>query len=128
MRCAMRRVVVRCSLFVLRPTRPPRRSTKNEERRTKNPARIASILLLALLTLGQARNPDLERIRGEIARLRQRLDVVRTQQKSAQQQVEEADLELLIRTRELALAVDMQTRLEQEQRGVEEQIAALGPR
>jgi len=86
-------------------------------------------LLLALLTSAQTpRNADLDRIRGEIARLRQRLQDVKSQQKSAQQQLEEADLELGIRTRELALAVDMQTRLEQEQKNVEGQIVALGPR
>jgi murein hydrolase activator len=86
-------------------------------------------LLLALLTFSQApRNADLEKIRGEIARLRQRLESVKSQQKSAQQELEEADLELGIRTRELALAVDLQTRLEQEQKNVEGQIAELGPR
>jgi murein hydrolase activator len=87
-----------------------------------------AVVVFLVLTAQAPRNADLERIRADIARLRQRLDVVRSQQKSAQQQLEEADLELGIRTRELALAVDMQTRLEQEQKNVEGQIAALAPR
>ena len=89
----------------------------------------SAVALLALLALSQApHRADLEKIRGEIARLRQRLETVKSQQQSAQQQLEEADLELGIRTRELALAVDMQTRLEQEQKNVEAQVAELGPR
>src|ERR1051326_7020107 len=90
----------------------------------------SGVIAIAVLALSaQApRNADLDRIRGEIARLRQRLETVKSQQQSTQQQLEEADLELGIRTRELALAVDMQTRLEQEQKNVEGQIAALGPR
>ena len=83
---------------------------------------------LLAFTAQAPHNVDLERIRADINRLRQRLEVVKSQQQSAQQQLEEADLELGIRTRELALAVDMQTRLEQEQKNVEAQIAELGPR
>src|SRR4051794_17958605 len=85
-------------------------------------------LLLGADSGGTAAALQIERIRGEIARLRERLQTVKSQQQSAQQQLEEADLELGIRTRELALAVDMQTRLELEQKNVEGQIAALGPR
>lgn len=91
--------------------------------------RSAAAAVLAFFTLtAQAPRADLDRIRADIARLRERLEVVKSQQRGAQQQMEEADLELGIRTRELALAVDMQTRLEQEQKNVEAQIAALGPR
>jgi len=86
-------------------------------------------LLLAFLALAPApRNADLEKIRGEIARLRDRLETVKSQQKSAQQELEEADLELGIRTRELAISVGLETRLEQEQKSVEAQVAELGPR
>ena len=56
--------------------------------------------------------PISTRIRGEIARLRKRLDDVRTQTRSAEHDLEEADLELGIRTGELQLAVDMQSQLE----------------
>jgi septal ring factor EnvC (AmiA/AmiB activator) len=94
--------------------------------------RLFAIVALALvLTTAHSqtvRNADLARIRAEIARLRDRLALVRTQQQSAQQQLEEADLELGIRTRELAIAVDAQARLEQEQQSVEAQIAGIAPR
>ncbi len=109
----------------LRATLSPQAGRGPSRRRVRG---ALAVLVLLALTAQTPRNADLERIRGEIARLRQRLDAVRSQQKGAQQQLEEADLELGIRTRELALAVDMQTRLEQEQKNVEGQIAALAPR
>jgi murein hydrolase activator len=75
-----------------------------------------------------ARNADLARIRAEIARLSKRLDDVRTQTRSAEHDLEEADLELGIRTNELQLAVDMQSQLEQQRHEIESQVAAIAPR
>ena len=72
--------------------------------------------------------PTSTRIRAEIARLRTRLDDVRTQTRSAEHDLEEADLELGIRTNELQLAIDMQSQLEEQRRETESQIAALAPR
>jgi murein hydrolase activator len=75
-----------------------------------------------------ARNADLARIRAEIARLRKRLDDVRTQTRSAEHDLEEANLELGIRTNELQLAVDMQSQLEQQRHEIESQVASIAPR
>jgi len=98
--------------------------------------RMRKVLALALIVaislpaaVGQSsRDADLTRIRGEIARLRKRLDDVRTQTRSAEHDLEEADLELSIRTGELQLAVDMQSQLEQQQREIESEVASLTPR
>ena len=98
--------------------------------------RMRKALALALIVaislpaaVGQSsRDADLTRIRGEIARLRKRLDDVRTQTRSAEHDLEEADLELSIRTGELQLAVDMESQLEQQQREIETEVASLTPR
>jgi septal ring factor EnvC (AmiA/AmiB activator) len=98
--------------------------------------RMRKALALALIVaislpaaVGQtSRDADLTRIRGEIAKLRKRLDDVRTQTRSAEHDLEEADLELSIRTGELQLAVDMQSQLEQQQREIETEVATLTPR
>ncbi|MBV9497417.1 MAG: hypothetical protein JOZ54_24485, partial [Acidobacteria bacterium] len=95
--------------------------------------RLVALGLIATLSIATAhsqtrQNADLERLRGEITKMRDQLEDVRRQARSAQQELAEVDLELGIRTRELEIAVDLQTRLEQEQRGVEQQIAALTPR
>ncbi len=91
---------------------------------------LALIVAISLpVAVGQtSRDADLTRIRGEIARLRKRLDDVRTQTRSAEHDLEEADLELSIRTGELQLAVDMQAQLEQQQREIEAEVASLTPR
>jgi murein hydrolase activator len=93
---------------------------------------IAGVIVVALSIAtahSQTRqNADLDRIRGEIVKLRDRLEDVRRQARSAQQELEEVDLELGIRSRELEIAVDLQARLEQEQRAVEQQIADLTPK
>ncbi len=91
---------------------------------------LALIVAISLpVAVGQtSRDADLTRIRGEIARLRKRLDDVRTQTRSAEHDLEEADLELSIRTGELQLAVDMQSQLEQQQREIETEVASLTPR
>ncbi|MDP9361021.1 MAG: peptidoglycan DD-metalloendopeptidase family protein [Acidobacteriota bacterium] len=74
------------------------------------------------------RDAGLTRIRGEIARLRKRLDDVRAQTRGAEHDLEEAGLELGIRTGELQLAVDMQSQLEQQQHEIESEAASLAPR
>jgi murein hydrolase activator len=93
------------------------------------PRFIAAALILAIgLTTAHSqttRNPDLTRIRAEIERLRKRLDDVRSQTRSAEHDLEEADLELGIRTNELQLAIDMQSQLEQQQHEIEAQISSI---
>ncbi|HSY51494.1 MAG TPA: peptidoglycan DD-metalloendopeptidase family protein [Thermoanaerobaculia bacterium] len=93
------------------------------------PRAIAAALILAIgLTTAHSqttRNPDLTRIRAEIERLRKRLDDVRSQTRSAEHDLEEADLELGIRTNELQLAIDMQSQLEQQQHEIEAQISSI---
>jgi len=62
----------------------------------------ATTLLLLFAFVGIAtppRNADLDRIRGEIARMRSRLSDVRAQTQTAERELEEVDLELGIRTR-----------------------------
>src|SRR4051794_5252652 len=87
---------------------------------------VALIFIISLTAAHSqtARNTDLERIRAEIARLRKRLDDVRTQTRSAEHDLKEADLELGIRTNELQLAVDMQSQLEVQRHEIESQVAA----
>jgi len=88
------------------------------------------VLVISIATAHSqtARNADLARIRADIARLRTRLDDLRTQTRSAEHDLEEADVELSIRTNELQLAVDMQSQLEEQRRETESQIAAIAPR
>src|SRR3954471_18293068 len=100
---------------------------------SRRPHRAIAAALLLAITLTSAhsqpaRNADLARIRAEIARLRKRLDDVRTQTRSAEHDLEEADLELGIRTNELQLAIDMQSQLEQQRHETEAQIAEIAPR
>lgn len=89
---------------------------------------VALILVIGLTTAHSQtpRDADLTRIRADIARLRKRLDDVRTETRTAEHDLEEADLELGIRTNELQLAVDMQSQLEQQRREIESQIATIG--
>lgn len=99
---------------------------------TRSGRRTVAIVVLALIALTPARSQtprdaDLERVRGDIARLRERLSEVRREARSAQQELESADLELGIRTRELDLAIDAQTQLEQQRRGIEQEIAVIEP-
>jgi septal ring factor EnvC (AmiA/AmiB activator) len=90
--------------------------------------------LLSVIVLAQAgvpepqTNPDLERIRGEIARLRDKLDDVHTKTQSAERQLEEVSIELDIRTRELEIATRIETDLEQQQHALEDQVAATNAR
>jgi septal ring factor EnvC (AmiA/AmiB activator) len=90
---------------------------------------IAAVALLLLLLPAHAqRASDLERIRTDITRLRVRLEEVRRQAQSAARELEEVDLELGIRTRELDLASAAETKLAGEQQSIQTQIAALVPR
>ena len=93
--------------------------------------RLAGVVLAALLVLLPAhgqRTTDLERIRTDITRLRARLEQVRQQAQSAARELEEVDLQLGIRTRELELANAAETKLAGEQLAIEAQIGALVPR
>ncbi len=97
-------------------------------RRRAHRAVVAVLILAVSLTTAHsqtARDADLTRIRAEIGRLRKRLDDVRTQTRGAEHDLEEADLELGIRTNELQLAIDMQSQLEQQRHDLESQIAAI---
>jgi murein hydrolase activator len=87
---------------------------------------LALIVFSALLASAQP--SDLDRLREEISRLKTKLDDVHRQARSAQQELEAVDLELGIRTRELALAVETQKHLDDERIGIEAQIAELAPR
>jgi septal ring factor EnvC (AmiA/AmiB activator) len=90
---------------------------------------IAWALLLLVLIPAHAQRPsDLERIRTDITRLRLRLDEVRRQAQSAARELEEVDLELGIRTRELDLAAAAETKLAVDQQSIEQQIGALVPK
>jgi len=83
-------------------------------------------LLLILLLLGRTAaqtNPDLERIRADIAKLRQKLEDVRTQTQSAERQLEEVGIELDIRSRELEIAMRIEADLEKQQRVLQDQVA-----
>jgi murein hydrolase activator len=91
--------------------------------------RIAvALLVMLLMTSAHAQRNDLERIRGEITRLRQRLDDVRREAESATGELEEADLQLGIRTRELELAAAAEAQLNAQQQAIESQVGALMPR
>ena len=103
-------------------------------RRRAHRAVVLAVLILAvsltnvaqtLLSVPTARDADLTRIRAEIGRLRKRLDDVRTQTRGAEHDLEEADLELGIRTNELQLAIDMESQLEQQRHDLESQVAAI---
>jgi septal ring factor EnvC (AmiA/AmiB activator) len=87
------------------------------------------VLLLCVFSAHSqtARNADLDRIRGEIQRLRGRLADLREQAQTAERELEEVDLELGIRARELDVAVRLQGDLEREQTGIQQQIGTLEP-
>lgn len=67
-------------------------------------------------------------MRGEITRLRQRLEGVRQQAKSAERELEEVNIELDIQTHELQIAVENEQRVDAARVAAEQQIAALTPR
>lgn len=91
----------------------------------------ATLLLFLTLSVAHSqtpRNADLDRVRSEIVKLKNRLESLKSQAQSAEREVEEADVELGIRTRELDLAIDMQAQLEAQQRDLQAQVDALVPR
>ena len=94
---------------------------------TRSSNKRAFVALAAALIItsahSQTANPDLERIRGEIARLRHKLEDVRAQTRTAESDLAEVGIELDIRTRELQLAVDLQQQIEHEQQSVAAQVA-----
>jgi septal ring factor EnvC (AmiA/AmiB activator) len=93
----------------------------------KAAATLIAVLVALVTTAAPPRNADLDRIRGEIARMRTRLSDVRAQTQTAERELEEVDLELGIRTRELEIATRIESDLIQELHGIENQIAALTP-
>jgi septal ring factor EnvC (AmiA/AmiB activator) len=91
----------------------------------------AVVVLLSAMAVAHsqtAQNPDLDRIRADIVKLRQRLEEVRAKTQTAEQELEEVSLELDIRTRELEIAMRVEADLEQQQRGIQGQIAAIASR
>ena len=94
------------------------------------PLKFALILLLCVLPAHSQtnRNADLDRVRGEIAKLRGRLTDLHEQAQTAGREVEEADLEIGIRSRELDVAMRMESDLEQQQALIQQQIGDLAPR
>src|SRR5258706_5460479 len=92
---------------------------------------IVALLLLVSLPVAHSqtqRNADLDRVRSEIVKLKNRLESLKTQARSAERDLEESDVELGIRTRELDLAIDMQTQLEAQQQVLQGQVSGLVPR
>jgi len=89
---------------------------------------VAALLVAVVAHPQPARNADLERIRGEITKLRRKLNDVRAQTKTAERELEEVGIELDIRTRELQIAVDLQGQIEQEQQAVAAQVADVAQR
>ncbi|MEO8217878.1 MAG: peptidoglycan DD-metalloendopeptidase family protein [Acidobacteriota bacterium] len=89
-------------------------------------------LALSLLVTGAlyaASTPaDLQRIRKEIATLRQRLGDLQTRARTAAENLEAIELQLAIRTRELDLAVDAQSELQAQSQAIESQVAELSER
>lgn len=87
---------------------------------------LAALLIFAAVSASPQRT-DLDRLRSDIARLKARLEGVRRQAQSAARELEEVELELGIRTRELELAAAAEERLRAETAATETQIAALVP-
>ena len=95
--------------------------------------RRAIAFLVIVMSLSPARsdtppNADLERVRGEIIRLRRKLEDVHAQTASTQRALQEVELELDIRDRELQIAVNLQSQIAQEQSAAQAQVAEIGPR
>src|SRR5450432_625853 len=92
-------------------------------------ATLGMTCCLALTLFAQApapaTNADLDRIRGEITRLKQRLDDVHRQAQDARHELEAADIELGIHTRELEIATQTRQRVDKERADTEAQIANL---
>src|SRR5260221_31997 len=92
---------------------------------------MTATLLLLLVSIAHSetpRNSDLDRVRSEIVRLKNRLQAVQSQAQSAERDLEAADVEVGIRTRELDLAIDMQAQIEAQQHDLAAQVGAIEPR
>jgi len=105
----------------------PWTNTKPDACGARRSTGLVCVLLLFAASAAPQRT-DLDRIRGDITRLRARLDAVRQQAQSAARDLEETDLELGIRTRELQLATEEEARLGFEEQAIETQITSLVPR
>lgn len=103
--------------------------TRHPERRKARRTWAAGVLLVVSASLlaqaPQVSNADLDRIRGDIARLKQRLEDVHRKTQNAQQELEAADLELGIQTRELDLATSTREQVDGERIQLEAQIRDL---
>src|SRR5258708_22454 len=89
---------------------------------------VTLLLLVSIAHSETPRNSDLDRVRSAIVRLKNRLQAVQSQAQSAERDLEVADVEVGIRTRELDLAIDMQAQLEAQQHDLEAQVGAIEPR
>jgi septal ring factor EnvC (AmiA/AmiB activator) len=90
---------------------------------------IAVLLLLVSIARSETpRNSDLDRVRSEIVRLKNRLQAVQSQAQSAERDLEAADVEVGIRTRELDLAIELQNQLEAQQRDLQAQVGTIAAR
>ena len=85
---------------------------------------LASLVFLAQAP-APATNADLDRIRSEIAKLKERLDDVHRQTRTVRQELEAADLELGIHTRELEIATQTRQRVDAERAQTEVEIGQL---
>jgi murein hydrolase activator len=86
------------------------------------------VAVAALLLLAQAppvTDADLDRIRGEIAKMKEKLQNVHRQARDARQELEAADLELGIQTGELQIATETRQRADRDRMETESQIAQL---
>ncbi|HEY5610111.1 MAG TPA: hypothetical protein VIL97_02805, partial [Thermoanaerobaculia bacterium] len=86
---------------------------------------IAVLLALAVPLFAQDRDADLIRVRDEIATLRKKLDKVRRETTTAEQELEAVELEIAIQTREYQVALEIQRELESERRSTLDQISSL---
>ena len=94
-------------------------------------ALAALLVLAATVTIEPqqaSRNSDLDRIRGDIARMKTRLDELRKKTQTAEQEVESAQLEVDVRSRELELAIEAQAVLESDRLATERQIGEIIPK
>lgn len=87
---------------------------------------LLSVVLLAQTGAPEPQtDPDLQRIRGDIAKLKQKLEDVKTQTQSAEQQLEEVGIELDIRNRELELATRVERDLDKQAHGLQDEVNAV---
>jgi septal ring factor EnvC (AmiA/AmiB activator) len=99
-----------------------------------SPARRAAVLVLlfgASLLAQQApahRDRDLERVRGEIRKLRDRLTGLQSRARTAEEELEALELQLGIETRELDLAMEAERTLESQRTSISGQIVTLTSR